>query len=149
PRSRAGRWRTARTTGRRAARPRPATAAACRRRRSRCRRNARPGKGPTAACQARRAAGLSFRRLPRLRAAHHEPRVPRSLAALDHVLEDLLVLERVHGAEEALVPIRDELPGLDHPLERLDDELLAVFDEVEHLVAEHEVAGIDPDVGVR
>ena len=49
----------------------------------------------------------------------------------DHVLEQLLVPERVHGAEEAVVAIGDELALLDQPLERLDHQLLALVDVVE------------------
>ena len=41
-----------------------------------------------------------------------------------------------------------QLALLDQPLERLDHQLLALVDVVEDLVAEDEVAAVDPDVGV-
>src|SRR5262245_40325605 len=75
-----------------------------------------------------------------------EPNLPRHLAALDHVLQDLLVFEGVHGAEETFVTVGDELAGLDEALKRFDHELLTFFDVVENLVPKYEIAGVNPDV---
>ena len=71
---------------------------------------------------------------------------PRHLALLDHLLEDLPVLQIVHAAPEALVLVRHELVRLDQPRERLEHELLALVHVVEDFGAQHEVAGIDPHV---
>ena len=71
---------------------------------------------------------------------------PRHLALLDHLLEDLPVLQIVHAAPEALVLVGHELVRLDQPRERLEHQLLALVHVVEDLGPQDEVAGVDPDV---
>src|SRR5262245_24080774 len=70
---------------------------------------------------------------------------PRHLPSLHHVLENLPVLQRVHGAEETRVPVGDELAVLDQPVEGLIHQLFAFLDVVEDAVAEDEEAGVYPD----
>ena len=97
-------------------------AESCRRSRSRCRRSARRGTaGARGAGPARPAAA------PSLAACRSPgPGQPGHVAPLDHVLEHLLVPQRVHGAPKAAVAIGDELALLDQPLERLDHQLFAL-----------------------
>src|SRR4051794_32206652 len=76
------------------------------------------------------------------------PDLPRRLAARVHVVEELLLLERVHAQEEAIVLVSDQLLLLDQPLERFLDELLAGADHVEDRGPQDEEPGIHPDVGL-
>src|SRR5690348_5092678 len=73
------------------------------------------------------------------------PHLPRPVARLGHLLERLLVLQRVHRCPEAVVLVRDQLPFRGKALERLDHELLARADVVEELLLEDEVASVDPE----
>ena len=73
---------------------------------------------------------------------------PRHRAFLDEVLEDLLVLQRVHRAPEAFVPEGHELVGFDQALEWRLDEFITVAHVVEYLLAEDEEAAVDPEIGV-
>src|SRR5262245_36026428 len=63
---------------------------------------------------------------------------PRHAALLDHVLEDLLVLERVHRAPETFMLEGKQLIGFDQPPERCLDQLFAVLEVVEDLGTQDE-----------
>src|SRR5690606_12282055 len=54
----------------------------------------------------------------------------------------------VHRAPEALVPIGQELPFRDQPVERGLDQLVARLHVVEDLLAQDEEAAVDEEVGV-
>ena len=68
------------------------------------------------------------------------------VALLDQVLQDLLVLQRVHRPPEAFMPECHELVGLDQPLERRLDQFVAFPYVVENLLPEDKVATIDPEI---
>src|SRR5262245_54795071 len=63
---------------------------------------------------------------------------PGHAALLDHVLEDLLVLEGVHRAPETFMLEGKQLIGLDQPSERRLDQLIAILEVVEDFGAEDE-----------
>src|SRR6185369_12740212 len=71
------------------------------------------------------------------------PHLPGAVASCFHAIERDLVLEGVHGAPESGVPIHSELAPLHELLERTLHQLVAVFDAVEDVVAQHEIATID------
>src|SRR6476659_8046608 len=73
---------------------------------------------------------------------------PGHAALLDHVLEDLLVLQRVHRAPETFMLEGKQLIGLDQPPERRLDQLIAILEVIEDLRAEDEEAAIDPQIGI-
>ena len=75
------------------------------------------------------------------------PHLPGRPARVVEVGELLLLLERVH-APEAVVPVAEELALLDEPGERFEHQLLAGLDVVEDLLAEHEEAAVDQQVGL-
>src|SRR5215831_13713908 len=75
------------------------------------------------------------------------PDLPGSIALAVHVRELLVLLEGVH-APEAVVPVSDELLLLDQAMERLLDQLLALFDVVEDLAPEDEEAAVDQEIRV-
>src|SRR5262249_39661876 len=120
--------------------------AACRHIRSRCRPGAHP---PRARAGARRSTAIDAasargrRRYARSEIDHP----PRSGARLVERLEPLPVLDRVHRAEEAVVRVRDQLAARDEAFERLLDELVTWFDDVEDLATEDEEPTVDADVG--
>src|SRR5437764_14111042 len=62
------------------------------------------------------------------------PTHPGAVALRFHAVEGDLVLERVHGAPESVVPIHRKEALLDEPLERLLDELVALLDVVEDVL---------------
>src|SRR6185295_11929940 len=73
---------------------------------------------------------------------------PRHRAFLDEVLEDLLVLQRVHRSKEAFVANGHEPVGFNQALEWRLNEFFAFAHVVEYLLAEDEEAAVDPEVGV-
>src|SRR5262249_37711488 len=77
------------------------------------------------------------------------PDLPGRVAARVHVVEELLLLERVHPEEEAVALGGDELLLRDEALEGFLDELLAGLDRVEDRGPEDEEAGVQPDLGLR
>src|ERR1700694_77351 len=76
------------------------------------------------------------------------PDLPGNVAPRVHVIEVLLVLERVEAGPEPLVTVRDQLFVSDEALKRLLDKLLAALEIVEDLPLEGEEAAVDPQVGV-
>src|SRR6266852_699143 len=73
--------------------------------------------------------------------------LPWHVAAFDHLLQYLLVSERVHCSPESFIPIRHKLPTLDEALEGLNYQLVSFLNVVEYLVAENEISTIDPYLG--
>src|SRR6185503_2438047 len=63
-----------------------------------------------------------------------------------HIVERLLLLERVHTRPEPVVAVRDQLLLADQALEGLIDELFAVLDVIENLTLEGKKAAIDPEI---
>ena len=70
----------------------------------------------------------------------------RASALLHHLLEDLPVLQRVHGPEEVVMLVRHELIRFDQPAERFRDEFFPLAHVVKDFGAQHEIAGIYPDI---
>src|SRR5262249_39980120 len=81
---------------------------------------------------------------PRDRADTGLPYLPGTVACLEHLLELLLILERVHRRPESRVLVREELVRSAETPERLLDQVFALLDVVEDLGAEDEVATVDP-----
>src|SRR3954453_16685758 len=77
-----------------------------------------------------------------------QPHGPRRDRGVRQRVEAVLLLERVHRRPEALVAIRDQLARRDQPAERLLDELLTLLEVVEDVVAEDQVAAVDPQGAV-
>src|SRR3954451_21236192 len=72
------------------------------------------------------------------------PDFPRDLPPRVEILEELLVLERIHAGPEAIVRVGEQPPGACQPLERLLDELLARPHPLEDLRPQDEEAAVDP-----
>ena len=67
---------------------------------------------------------------------------------LNKILENLLVLQRIHRTPKALMPEGQELVVIDQPLEGLLNEFFAVAQIVKDLRAKDEAAAVDPKIGV-
>ncbi len=79
---------------------------------------------------------------PSIRLLLRFPDLPGRVAALDHVVERLLLLEGVHRHPEAVVPVGIEAVLLHQPGEALHHELLAFEEIVEDLRAQDEIAAV-------
>src|SRR3954453_3459816 len=77
-----------------------------------------------------------------------QPHGPGRDRGVGQRVEAVLLLQRVHRRPEALVAIRDQLARRDQPAERLLDELLTLLEVVEDVVAEDQVAAVDPQGAV-
>src|SRR5207245_9779812 len=73
------------------------------------------------------------------------PDLPRRVAPRVHVVQALLVLERVHGYPEPVVAVGEELVLSHEPLERVHHEVSTVSQIVEDLGLEDEVAAVDTE----
>src|SRR5207237_489692 len=82
-------------------------------------------------------------------AASSLPDHPGAVAPRFHAVEGDLVLEGVHRAPEAVVAVDAEELLLDQALEGALDELVALLDVVEDVVAKNEVAAVDEQLLVR
>src|SRR4026209_453273 len=76
------------------------------------------------------------------------PHGPRCIRPGVHVVECLLVLERIHRRPEPLIAIPSQPSESDQSLERLLDEFFAVLHGVEDLTLEHEEPAIDQNSGI-
>src|SRR5208282_1312494 len=76
------------------------------------------------------------------------PEPPRSFAGSVQLIQDLLVLERIHVLPKAVVALRPDLALGDQPLEGFVDQLLSGLDVPKDLLPKHKVAAIHPNVGV-
>src|SRR3989442_4468042 len=76
------------------------------------------------------------------------PHLPRSRTFRVELIELHLVFERVHGREEALVRIRQELLPRNQAPEGFNHEFLAIMDIIEDLPTQHKVAAIDAQIGI-
>src|SRR2546425_60853 len=76
------------------------------------------------------------------------PHFPRSWTFRVELIELHLVFKRVHGREEALVRIRQELLSRNQTLEGFNHEFLAIMDMIEDLPTQHKVAAIDAEIGI-
>ena len=76
------------------------------------------------------------------------PYLPRSPTFRVKLIELHLVFKRVHGREEALVRIRQELLPRNQTLEGLNHEFLAIMDMIEDLPTQHKEAAIDAEIGI-
>src|SRR6266849_4874871 len=74
------------------------------------------------------------------------PNLPRC-CPLVQILEALFILERVHTLPETRVFIRKQGLLLDQALKWLPHQFVPWMDITKNLVAQHEEAPIDPDVG--
>jgi hypothetical protein len=63
-----------------------------------------------------------------------------------HLIEDLLVLERVHARPKAVIVVRDDLSALDEALEGLLQQFFPIFDVVEDASPEGKVAPVDAQI---
>src|SRR5258708_37392123 len=75
------------------------------------------------------------------------PDLPRCVTLVE-LLQALLVLERIHALPETPGSMRQQGALVDQPLERRAHQLVAGLHIVEDLLAEHEEAAVDPDIGV-
>jgi hypothetical protein len=109
-----------------------------------CGPNARQDRGPTSDLPALRVAAVSWRRI----VVGVRPLSPRRLAAFDHLLENLLVPQRIHSPPKTFLLIRHQLPGFDQTVERLNHQFLRDLNIVEDLPAKDKIAAIDPNIGL-
>src|SRR5215831_3099643 len=73
---------------------------------------------------------------------------PWHFATFHHVLKHLPISESIHRPPEALILIGHEMPAFDQAIEGLKHQLFARSDIIEDLVAKHEIATVDPDLGL-
>src|SRR3989442_1423110 len=76
------------------------------------------------------------------------PYLPRSPTFRVELIELHLVFKRVHGREESLVRIRQQLLLCNQTLEGFNHEFLAIMDIIEDLPTQHKEAAIDPEIGI-
>src|SRR5579885_895269 len=148
PREHAHPGRSGHTNGPQCEHRKRSTRESCRPRRSLYHRHGRRCTGPTASCRVEPVRGrASPGDQDFFGACFDSVRLPpRHFASLDHVLQDLPILHRVHGAPEAMVSVRDELLVLYKPAERLEHKLLPFAHVVEDLPAKQEIPAVDPDL---
>src|SRR3989475_1836233 len=77
------------------------------------------------------------------------PDLPRRVAPGVHVVQALLVLERVHRRPEPIVAVGQQLVLGEEPLERVRHEVFAVPQVVEDLALENVIPTVDAQTGLR
>src|ERR1035438_2833405 len=79
------------------------------------------------------------------------PGLPRRLALAPDFVQILVLAVGVHGEEESVVLVRDQLALACEPLHgaSLKGDGVVVLNVVEHLAVAHEVSGTDPSIELR